>query len=44
VGDDGVSVYEDAVLWVVLRVKSVDGDRSENGFEREDNRFLPAAL
>ena len=44
VGDDGASVYEDAVLWIVLRIKSVNWDRRENGFEREDNRFLPTAL
>ncbi len=43
-GDDGASVYEDAVLWIVLRIKSVNWDRRENGFEREDNRFLPTAL
>ena len=43
-GDDGASVYEDAVLWIVLRDWSIDGDRCQNGFEREDNRLLPAAL
>jgi hypothetical protein len=44
VSDDGVSAYEGAVFWIVLRIKSVDGDRWENGFEREDNRLLPTAL
>ena len=43
-GDDGASVYEDEVLWVVLKVKSVNENRCENGFEREDNRLLSAAL
>jgi hypothetical protein len=44
VGIDGASVYEDAVHWIVLRIKSVNWDRCENGYEREDYRLLSAAL